>query len=261
MVERTGLGDPLRVIPLLWRQGIKRGRSGLSLDAIVQAGIAIADESGIVQVSMRRIADRLGVGAMALYAHVPGKAELIDLMVDKVLGEVQYGEEDHETVRWRTAMERIAEKNWEVLSSHRWLLDVDITRPPLGPGTIAKYDAELSALVDTGLDDVDIDQALGLLLEHVRSSARQAFATEDETAERSHSDWWDQAGPLLASVMDPGRYPHASRIGESAGQEYNAPSDPRRAYTFGLSTLLAGVERLIADKAKGQAEPGSDGPR
>lgn len=254
MVERTGTADPVRVIPLLWGHGRAPGRSRLSLDVVVEAGIAIADEVGLEQVSMRKIADRLEVGAMSLYAHVPGKAELIELMVDSVLGQVQYEPDRHDPARWRAEMEEIAEKNWELLTRHSWLLDIDTTRPPLGPGTIGKYDAELHALIGTGLDDVEIDQVLGLVLEHVRSSARQFRAAEalaTKAAEGSDRDWWDRAGPLLAGVMDAQSYPHASRIGASAGQEYDAPSDPRRAYAFGLHALLTGVEALIAHRSSG----------
>ena len=74
MAERTGTGDPLRTIALLWRTGVKTGRSGLTLDAVVETAITVAAEVGIDNLSMRRIADRLGVGAMSLYTHVPGKS-------------------------------------------------------------------------------------------------------------------------------------------------------------------------------------------
>lgn len=252
MVQRTGAGDPARVIPLLWGRSSTVGRRGLSLEAIIEAGIVIADDVGIEQVSMRKIADRLDVGAMSLYVHVPGKAELIELMVDSVHAEVDYDLDRHDPARWRAEVEEIAEKNWYLLSRHRWLLDVDTSRPPLGPGTIGKYDAELQALVGTGLDDVEIDLVLALVLEHVRSTARQSHIADDlrgDAAERSDSAWWESAGPLLAGLMDAERYPRASRIGASAGQEYDAPSDPRRAYTFGLATLLTGVEELIARRS------------
>lgn len=252
MVERTGQGDPVRLISLLWGPGLKRGRSGLSVEVVVGTGVALADETGLGEVSMRKIADRLGVAPMTLYSHVPGKAELIDLMVDSVHGEVSYDwVEERDPARWRGAMEEVADANWDLFSRHRWLLDVDTTRPPLGPGTIGKYDAELRALVGTGLDDVQIDQVLDLILGHVRSSARQSFSADDLAArsvESSHADWWSQAGPLLAAVINPERYPTASRIGQAAGEEYDAPSDPRRAYAFGLRTLLDGVEQLIGER-------------
>ena len=59
-------------------------------------------------------------------------------------------------------------------------------------------------------------------------------ATEDE-------DWWREAGPHLASLMAPERYPCASRIGEAAGQAYGSKVDPARARAFGLRTILNGI--------------------
>lgn len=251
MVERTGAGDPARVLPLLWRTGARAGRSGLTLDAVVAAGIELADDVGIEQLSMRKLAERLGVGAMTVYGHVPGKAELIELMVDQVFAEVQYPDLGGGPDGWRAGMEEVAARNLELLSRHRWLADVDVTRPPLGPGTTAKYDAELRPLVGTGLDDVEIDQALALVLDHVRSGARQQFLAETPPAGTADAEWWEQAGPVLAGLIDPERYPLATRVGEAAGQEFGAPADPSRAYAFGLRTILDGIEQLIAAKRPG----------
>lgn len=244
-MERTGTGDPLRALPLLWGKGVKPGRKGLTLEAILVAATSLADRVGIDQVSMRRLADDLGVGTMTLYAHVPGKAELIDLIVDHVHAEVDYPA-DREPDTWRRSLENVADVNWRLLERHPWLLDVDTTRPPLGPGTLAKYDAELSVLIDSGLNDVQIDQVLSLVLEHVRASARQTMVRDVTTqASGTDADWWARTGPVLATLVDPGRYPHASRIGEAAGQEYGATIDPERAYAFGLETILDGIEVLI----------------
>lgn len=253
MAERTGTGDPLRTIALLWRTGVKTGRSGLTLDAVVETAIAVAAEVGIDNLSMRRIADRLGVGAMSLYTHVPGKAELIDLMVDHVNGTL-YRDADAipAELGWRSGMETVAERNWRLFSEHRWLLGVDVVRPPLGPGTTAKYDAELSPLLGIGLDDVEVDQVLGLVLEHVRSAARLALgaAETSRATGSSEQEWWERAGPLLATLIDPERYPHAARVGAAAGEAYGAAVDPARAYVFGLRTILDGVEHLIAEKRR-----------
>lgn len=244
MVERTGTGDPVRVVSLLWRQGLRTGRTGLTLEGVLTAAIALADEHGIDQLSMRRIAEEVGVGTMTLYAHVPGRGELIDLMVDQVHGEVtcDLGAD----TGWRDGLEKVAEANWRLFLDHPWLLDVDTSRPPLGPGTIGKYDAELAALEGAGLSDVDMDQVLTLLLEHVKSSARLSRSRQEQAAETaSEADWWDRAGPLLAAFMDASRYPHAARVGEAAGQEYGAASDPQRAYEFGVTAILDGVQAMI----------------
>ncbi|MGC5049918.1 TetR/AcrR family transcriptional regulator [Micromonospora sp. DT48] len=254
MAEHTGTGDPLLSIALLWRTNPKTGRSGLTLDAIVAAAIAVASEIGIDKLSMRKIADRLGAGAMSLYAHVPGKGELIDLMVDHVNGTLYQSPDDLPLDSgWRPALEAVAERNWELFAAHRWLLGIDVTRPPLGPGTTSKYDIELRPLVGIGLSDVEIDQVLTLVLDHVRSSARLSLGVA-ETAQatgRDDREWWDTAGPLLAALISPERYPHAARIGNAAGAEYDAAIDPDRAYSFGLRMIIDGVERLVASKQAG----------
>ncbi|MDF1488411.1 TetR/AcrR family transcriptional regulator [Tessaracoccus caeni] len=251
MVERTGSGDPLQSLALLWRTNVKTGRSGLTLDSIIDAGITVAGASGVEGLSMRKIAEQLGVSAMSLYAHVPSKAELIDLMVDHVNGEA-YPEAEHRPPQsgWRAGVGAIAERNWQLLSEHRWLLDLDTARPPLGPGTTAKYDIELAPLVGIGLDDIETDQVLTLVLEHVKAAARlsSAVAETSRTTGSSDQEWWTVAGPVLSALIDPARFPNASRIGLAAGQEYNSAVDPNRTYIFGLRMILDGVEGLIAQK-------------
>lgn len=251
MVERTGNGDPLQSLALLWRTNVKKGRSGLTLDAIIDAGIAIANESGIDGLSMRKIAEKLGVSAMSLYAHVPSKTELIDLMVDHVNGKVYPDAESLPPESgWRAGLEVVAERNWKLLSDHRWLIDVDTVRPPLGPGTTGKYDIELKPLVGSGLEDVEIDQILTLVLEHVKAAARlsSAVAATNETTGNNDQEWWSVAGPVLTALIDPAKYPHASRIGMATGQEYDSAVDPDRTYALGLRTILDGVECLILQK-------------
>ncbi|MGH1552145.1 TetR/AcrR family transcriptional regulator [Streptomyces sp. L7] len=85
--ESSGSGDIDRTLELLWDTGPRPSRGpkpGLSVDRIVDAAIRIADEEGLDAVSMRRVATDLGTGAMSLYRYVPGKAELLDLMLDRV---------------------------------------------------------------------------------------------------------------------------------------------------------------------------------
>lgn len=258
VVEHTGRGDPLKTIALLWHSDNRTGRSGISLDTILDTGITLANETGIDNLSMRKLAERLKVGTMSLYAYVPSKAELIDLMVDRVNGEVyQSTDAIADQATWRQSIEAVAERNWRLLTRHRWLLSVDEARPVLGPGTIAKYDTELRQLDGIGLDDVEIDLALTLILQHVRSAARVAVDLTDtgQVTGDSESEWWSKAGPVLAALIDSSKYPHASRIGTATGQEYNAATDPQRAYYFGLRTILDGVEQLIQDRNPSSAPP------
>lgn len=76
------MANPERSTELLWGAG---ARGGLSLERIVRAAVELADAEGLAAVSMRRVAEGLGFTTMALYRHVPGKGELVDLMRDHVM--------------------------------------------------------------------------------------------------------------------------------------------------------------------------------
>src|ERR1700729_1512024 len=81
---------PPTALDLLWgtRDRPRRGpRPSLSLDRIVAEAIALADEEGLANLSMQHLAERLGCAKMALYRYVPGKSELVALMVDAALGD------------------------------------------------------------------------------------------------------------------------------------------------------------------------------
>lgn len=245
MVDRTGTGDPLALLPLLWGRSPKAGRKGLNLTAILDAALRLADRSGLDQVSMRKLADELRVGPMSLYTHVPSRAELVDLLVDHVHKEIR-ADDLAGAADWRDGLLKLAEANWRMYERHPWLVDVDTTRPPLGPGTIAKYEAELATLEGIGLSDVQMDQVLSLVLEHVKAGARQRWGQVRVQATTSDADWWASASPLLAALMNPHDYPLASRVGQAAGETYQATIDAEHAYRFGLTTILDGVAALIA---------------
>ena len=77
-IEYSGKGDPARSLALLWRTSERTSRKGkpdLNVDRIVRAAIEVADAEGLQALSMRRVAERLGVGTMSLYTYVPGKPE------------------------------------------------------------------------------------------------------------------------------------------------------------------------------------------
>jgi hypothetical protein len=81
----------------------------------------------------------------------------------------------------------------------------------------------------------------------VHGAARTAVAAAQVERRTGLTDeqWWEQAGPALEQVLNPADNPTATRVGAAAGAEYNAASDPARAFEFGLARLLDGVEALI----------------
>jgi AcrR family transcriptional regulator len=246
---RTGAGDPARTLRLLWRDpaaGPRHGpRPGLTVDAVVAAATELADAGGLDAVTMRKVARALGVVPMTLYTYVPGKAELLDLMLDAAYA--QMPRTDTSGQPWRQRLSAIAAENQALFEAHPWAAVISAIRPPLGPGQMAKYEHELSALDCLGLDDVQMDAALTFLLTFVQASARSAAdarATRQEGA-MDDEQWWAASQPLLARVLDPAAYPTAVRVGSAAGAAQGAAYSPWHAYDFGLQRVLDGLAVLI----------------
>ena len=236
---------------LLWGTGAarKRGpRPRLTIEQLTRAAVDIADAEGLAALSMRRVAEQLGMRTMSVYTYVPGKAELIDLMVDAVLGETIDGEPA--TAGWRPALERIARRNRALYVRHPWLLQVVTVRPAMGPNLIAKYDHELRAVAELGLDEIEMDLVVALVTDYVYGAARSAVEAAQVRQRSGQSDetWWSINGPLVERVFDPARYPLAARVGPLAGAEYGAAVDPERAFDFGLERVLDGLATLIEER-------------
>lgn len=254
--QRTGAGDPARTVELLWRHhrqpAARRGpKPKLGVDDVVDAAIALADADGLDALTMRALAQRLGLPAMSLYRVIPAKAELLDLAVDACFTAMPR-RAWRTRQSWRTRVTRVAEDNRALYARHPWLTGVSTARPPLGPGQLAKYDHELGAFDGLPVDDVTRDAALSHLLGFVRWAALAAVAERDDAA------WWSAAGPALAAVVDATAYPLASRVGLDAGDAQGAALDADRAWDFGLRRVLDGLTALEHSAEAGRSpRPGS----
>ena len=268
MTEHAGRGDPRRSLELLWgvAEPPARGpKQGLSVDGIAAAAIALADAEGLDAVSMRRVADRLGKSAMALYTYVPSKAELLDLMLDRVQAEsaTTYPLD----AGWRPAVEAWARDGWAFYERHPWVLQVSGARATLGPNDFAQYEALCRLFDGIGLSGVEIARSVGVLSSFVRGAAKavsDARAAEQETGV-SDDDWWNARAPLLeqiqADLWDE-RYPTLKRMSEEhAFDQLDRPDDTTPylvqdaldVFEFGLQRILDGIEAYIASRqpAKG----------
>ncbi|WP_405011934.1 TetR/AcrR family transcriptional regulator C-terminal domain-containing protein [Kitasatospora sp. NBC_01539] len=248
--DRTSAGDPARTLALLWGEtGPSTGRRGprqaRTVPEIAAAAVALADADGAEAVTMRRVAQELGLSPMALYTYVPGKAELLDLMLDTVYAAMPRRAPADDG--WRARLTAVADDNAALHAAHPWVAGIATTRPPLGPGLMAKYEYELRALEGLGLGDVETDAALTFLLAFVQGCAR---AAADERAARQESavddaQWWEGNAGLLAKVLDPERFPTAVRVGSAAGEAYGGASSAAHAYAFGLRRVLDGLAALV----------------
>ena len=134
-----------------------------------------------------------------------------------------------------------------MLGSHPWVLQVATTRPPLGPGTCAKYEHELQAFDGLGLSDLEMDSALTYVLGFVAAVARIEIDTHNAWVGSGISDqtWWERAEPLLATVFTAEKFPLAARVGAAAGQAFNSAFSADHAYEFGLARVLDGLATVI----------------
>ncbi|MER7168425.1 TetR/AcrR family transcriptional regulator [Micromonospora sp. NPDC000207] len=258
--DRRTVVDPARSLALLWRtrEPVSRGaRPPLSVDRIVRQGIDIADAEGLDAVTMRRVGEALGVGTMSVYTYVPGKTELVNVMIDTVYAETA---RPADLTGWRVRLEQIARENWALYRRHPWLLRAETARPVLGPHLLAKYDYELTAVDAIGLTDVEMDGVLTLLLGHVRSAARAAVDQSELERETglTEGQWWQAHAPWLELFAAGGGYPTAARVGTAAGQAYGAAYSPEHAFEFGLHRVLDGIAVVVADRPGGHERHESD---
>lgn len=245
--------EPDPVLPLLWRhvvppreaEALKRGpRQRLALDQIVDDAIALADEEGLAALSMRVLARRLGIGAMTLYTYVDNRNDLVVLMVDQVFGRRKL---PSMTGTLRERLRLVADVQLADCREHAWLLDVSGLRPWLGPHVGDRYEWQLSAVEGFGLEDVEMDQTVTLVVGFAANVVRSEHAVQAAEKESGVSDleWWEaNAGPLgeFTAYRD---YPLAGRVGQAAGEAYQAGTDPARELSFGLERILDGIEAYV----------------
>jgi len=258
--EYSGRGDAVRSMELLWgraARGSRGPKQGTDLEAVVRAAIDIADADGLDAVSMRRVAERLGIGTMSLYTYVPGKGELLDLMLDTV-----YAERADDPIKApgtsRERLEALARSQWTFHQRHPWTLYIASGRAVLGPNELNAYESALSVASDLGVsarDAVAIVDSIGLF---VRGVARDA--AEAESAERvtgvSEMEWWTERDAILTSKMSAGQYPTLGRLDAEGG--FAVPDDTPNYnlkfilddFEFGLQRLLDGIVAYVGGSAR-----------
>lgn len=210
-----------------------RGRMPLTRDLVLQRAVAMADTHGIAALSMRRLAQELGVEAMSLYNHVANKSDLLDGMVDLVFDEIGLPPEG---AGWRDAMRKRAIAVRDVLSRHAWAIGLMDSRSQPGSATLRHHDAVIGTFRAAGFSIGMAAHAVSLLDSYIFGFVLQQrslpFETEAEVAA--------VAGGILRQ-MPAGTYPHLSEmIVELALQPgYDFAAE----FEYGLDLLLDALDR------------------
>ncbi|WP_121740514.1 TetR/AcrR family transcriptional regulator [Streptomyces sp. E1N211] len=241
--ETSGSGDIARTLDLLWGTGQRPSRGpkpGLTLERIVEAAVEVADRDGIGALSMRRIATELGTGTMSLYRYVPGKAELLDLMLDRV----QRGLGDG---GWRPALEALARATLALYRRHPWLLEVNQSRPILGPSALDGMERVFSRIKPMGLSDPELLSVIVMIDGYVVGAARTQLYQEqaEHSSGLTDAEFWEAQRPALEKAMDSGRYPVMAALSEDT---FDSGFDH---FEFGLQRILDGLEVHVARRAAG----------
>jgi len=240
-------------VELLWgtQQRPKRGpKPALSLERIVAEAIALVDAEGLANLSMQRLAERLGFTKMSLYRYVPGKAELTALMLDVAMGrppDTSAAPGDSTEEAWRIGLRLWAETIFERYSAHPWAIELTTGLRPIGPNEMRWMEAALLALTGTGLTGSERLDTIVLLNGHVRSLVQQISST-------GGGDSAGQFTALFAEMMTAAgdRYPAvvAAFAEEASASEPPPNADgPNDALNFGIDRILDGLAVLIARRA------------
>jgi AcrR family transcriptional regulator len=242
--EYGGSGDLSISLKLLWRRQERPSRGpkpSLTVDRIAQAGIELADAEGLAALSMRRVAKHLGVGTMSLYRYVPGKAELVDVMLDLI-----YADETKRVKKpgmtWREGMTDIARTSHELYLKHKWLVQVSQARPMLGPNALASFEYSLSVLAGTGLTPSEKLNVIVVVDGYVIGATRNEIEAS-QAAERTgitDEQFWAAHEPFMIEMMSTGDYPNISGLPDTVFAESS-----ETAFDFGLERILDGIETLI----------------
>jgi AcrR family transcriptional regulator len=222
-----------------------KSRVRLTRDRVLQSAVAHADADGLDALTMRTLAEMLGVAPMALYRHVASKDDLIDAMVDLVFMEigVPAGGGD-----WRTSMRRRAIAVREALARHPWAVGLMESRRTPGPANLRHHDAVLGRLRAAGFDVQQTAHAYSLLDSYIYGFALTKANLPFDSPERVG----DVAGAMLAP-FPVNEYPNLVEFLEA--HVLQPVYDYEDEFEFGLDVLLGALDRTLATREDRVEDP------
>ncbi|WP_199513690.1 TetR/AcrR family transcriptional regulator [Nucisporomicrobium flavum] len=222
-------------VEFLWggRARPTRGpKPALTLEGIADAGIAVADAEGLAAVSMQRVAADRGYTKMSLYRYVPGKAELIAVMVERAIGEPPA----LSASGWRAALEEWSRLLLGRYLAHPWTIEATVGRRPLGPYEMGWMEVALAAVAELPLSGAERLDTIAVLAGHARMLAQQAAARLGEA---------EMSTAIAAVLREHGeRFPQLTAALAGAATEGGD-----QAFEYGLARLLDGVEALVRNRS------------
>lgn len=204
----------------------------LSRDRVLLAALQLADEEGLDSLSMRKLGQALGVKAMSLYNHVANKNEIVEGIVDRVMGEIELPDL---SLNWKVAMRRRAISAHGVLLRHPWAAIAMMSGVNVGPAALRYVDATLGCLREAGFSWEMADHAWNAMDSHIYGFTLQAlnFPFDEDEYAAVASDF--------VGMLPSDKYPYMNGLTQEViAKRYNGIHD----FEFGLDILLDGLDRL-----------------
>jgi AcrR family transcriptional regulator len=218
-----------------------RSREPLSRDRILRTAVALADEGCVDSISMRRIAQELAVVPMALYKHVANKDELLDGMIDVVVGEI---DPPIQGADWKTTMrERILSAR-RALLHHPWASRVIESRGEPTPIVIGYMDSMMGVFLAGGFSIDLMHHAMHVMGSRILGFSQELFDDTSSMPAEEAAEVWTQmadAYPNIAKLI-----PVAMGTHDEGGSVVGGGCDDQFEFEFALDLILDGLERLRA---------------
>jgi AcrR family transcriptional regulator len=210
-------------------------RVPLSRERVLRAAIDIADTAGIGALTIRSLAQRLGVKPMSIYYYVPNKSAILDGIVDLVFSEIELPATDGD---WRSELVRRADSARLALSRHHWAIGLMESRKSPGPATLRHHDAVLGTLRRAGFSVEMTAHAYALVDSYVYGFALQEAAMPFQGADTTAAT----TEPIMERFRSD-QYPHLVEI---ATEYILQPGyDFGHEFDFGLGVILDALTRSL----------------
>ncbi|MFI5896621.1 TetR/AcrR family transcriptional regulator C-terminal domain-containing protein [Actinoplanes sp. NPDC051513] len=214
-------------------------REPLSRERALAAAVALADAEGLKALTMRRLAADLGVEAMSLYYHLPGKGGLLDGLAEWVLGEIRVAIGD-ETGDWRARLRHRFLRARDVMLRHPWAPALLGTRPSIPPSFYAYYDEIVGTLLAAGFTPRLAHRALHAFGTMALGFVQELFTPDATDVDAAEGDLAAMAAavPNLTTML-------AAEM-HAAGDPTLGWCDSQVEFEFTLDLLLDGLDRLAS---------------
>ena len=212
---------------------------------IVEAGLDLVDNEGLSALSMRRLAAKLDVAPMSLYGHVADKRELMDLMIDHIIGEVR--ERVDTTGTWQDRLRSIVRSFRDTWEQHGSFISVYSTGVTLGPNSVVLSEWLIKVLRDAGFSDRDAAYALYALVEYVVGNLQfSPVRTAPGAQPEADGQFYSRVSEYFVAV-DRDQIPNIVAVDDHLDGD---------SFAFALDLLIDGLEaRLVRTQAEGRGAP------